>query len=56
VSILHDAGDGRFDDELDLMDIVDVTDVLGEAQRAPGERFQFPGPDRNPSPPRLATP
>ena len=58
MSILHYAGDGRFDYELDLMNIVEVTEVLGEAQWAPGEGFQFPGPDpdRNPTPPRLASP
>ena len=54
-SILHYAGDGLFDYELDLMNVVEVTEVLGKAEWAPGEGFRFPepDPDRDPTPPRL---
>jgi len=58
MSILHYAGDGKFDYELDLMNIVEVTEVLAAAEWTPGEGMTFPGPDpdRNPTPPRLSTP
>jgi hypothetical protein len=57
-SILHYAGGGKFDYELDLMNIVEVTEVLGESGWSPGEGFRFPDPDpdRDPTPPRLPTP
>ncbi len=57
-SILHYAGDGLFDYELDLMNVVEVTEVLGKAEWAPGEGFRFPepDPDRDPTPPRLPSP
>lgn len=57
-SILHYAGDGKFDYELDLMNIVEIGEILGEAGWAPGEGFRAPGPnpDRTPTPPRLETP
>jgi ketosteroid isomerase-like protein len=58
VSILHYAGDGRFDYELDIMNIVEVTEVLAAAEWAPGEGFRVPerNPNRDPTPPRLDTP
>ena len=58
MSILHYAGDGKFDYELDLMNIVEVTEVLAAAEWTPGEGMTFPGPDpdRDPTPPRLSTP
>jgi hypothetical protein len=58
VSILHYAGDGRFDYELDLMNIAEVTEVLAASAWAPGEGFRFPepNPNRDPTPPRLDTP
>jgi len=57
-SILHYAGDGKFDYELDLMNIVEVTELLGETGWAPTEGFRFPepNPNRDPTPPRLDTP
>lgn len=58
VSILHYAGDGLFDYELDLMNMVEVTDILAKAEWMPGEGFTVPGPHphRDPTPPRLDTP
>ena len=58
MSILHYAGDGKFDYELDLMNIAEVTEVLAASGWSPGEGFRFPepNPDRNPSPPHLDTP
>lgn len=58
VSILHYAGDGLFDYELDLMNIVEVTDILAKAEWRPGEGFTVPPPDpnRDPTPPRLDSP
>ena len=58
MSILHYAGDGKFDYELDLMNIVEVTEVLAAAGWSAGEGFRFPepDPDRNPAPPRLDSP
>jgi len=58
ISILHYAGDGRFDYELDLMNIAEVTELMAATTWSPGEGFRFPepNPDRNPTPPRLAGP
>ena len=36
ISILHYAGDGLFDYELDLMNIVEITEVLAATAWAPG--------------------
>lgn len=57
-SVLHYAGDGRFDYELDLMNIVEVTEAFAASGFVPGEGFRFPEPDpnRDPTPPRLDTP
>jgi ketosteroid isomerase-like protein len=58
VSILHYAGDGRFDFELDVMNMVEVTEALAATRWSPGEGFRIPepNPDRDPSPPRLDRP
>jgi ketosteroid isomerase-like protein len=57
-SVLHYAGDGRFDYELDVMNIVEVTELMAATTWSPGEGFRIPepNPDRNPTPPRLETP
>ena len=57
-SVLHYAGDGLFDYELDLMNIAEVHDLLGESAWVPGPGLSVPGPnpDRNVTPPRLTSP
>lgn len=57
-SVLHYAGNGLFDYELDLMNIAEVIDLLGESAWTPGPGMSVPGPDpdRNVTPPRLASP
>ena len=58
VSVLHYAGDGRFDYELDVMNMAEVIELLGRSSWRPGDGFRPPGTDpvRDPTPPRLATP
>ena len=58
VSILHYAGDGPFDYELDIMNVAEVAEVIAAAGWAAGEGFTVPAanPDRDPTPPRLSTP
>jgi hypothetical protein len=58
VSVLHYAGDGRFDYELDIMNIAEVAELMAATEWTPGEGFAVPprNPDRNPTPPRLPTP
>lgn len=58
VSILHYAGDGLFDYELDLMNITEVGEVIAASGWTPGEGLQLPrsDPHRDPTPPRLPTP
>jgi hypothetical protein len=58
LSILHYAGNRKFDYELDLMNIAEVGDVMARSGWAPGKGVRIPdaNPDRNPTPPRLATP
>jgi ketosteroid isomerase-like protein len=58
LSILHYAGNGKFDYELDLMNVAEVGQVMARSGWAPGKGFRIPDPkpDRDPTPPRLATP
>ncbi|MBJ7338218.1 nuclear transport factor 2 family protein [Mycolicibacterium sp.] len=57
-SLLHYAGDGLFDYELDLMNITEVGELLAASGWLPGADMTFPGPhpDRNVTPPRLTSP
>jgi len=57
-SILHHAGDGLFDYELDVLNIAHVTELIMTSGWLPGPGATFPSgdPDRDPRPPRLATP
>jgi hypothetical protein len=57
-SLLHYAGDGLFDYELDVLNIAEVGDLVVESEWLPGAGMSMPGanPDRNITPPRLATP
>ncbi len=57
-SVLHYAGNGLFDYELDLMNIAEVHDLLRESAWVPGPGLSVPGPDpdRNVTPPRLTSP
>ena len=57
-SVLHYAGDGLFDYELDLMNIAEVGELLVESAWAPsaGMLVPEPRPDRNITPPRLDSP
>lgn len=57
-SVLHYAGDGLFDYELDLMNIAEVGELLVESGWVPsaGMSVPEPHPDRNVTPPRLDTP
>jgi ketosteroid isomerase-like protein len=53
MSIVHYAGDGRFSYELDVLNMVEVTEVIGAAGWRPPDNFVFPpaAPDRDPTPP-----
>jgi len=57
-SVLHYAGDGLFDYELDLMNIAEVGELLVESAWVPsaGMAAPEPRPNRNITPPRLASP
>ena len=57
-SVLHYAGDGLFDYELDLMNIAEVGELLVESGWKPsaGMAVPDPRPDRNITPPRLESP
>ncbi|CAB4727113.1 MAG: nuclear transport factor 2 family protein [Actinobacteria bacterium] len=57
-SVLHYAGDGLFDYELDLMNIVEVGELLGESGWLPPQEMSLPGPgaDRDVTPRRLTSP
>lgn len=57
-SLLHHAGGGLFDYELDVLNIAEVGDLVVESGWAPGAGASFPGPhpDRNITPPRLSAP
>ena len=58
LSILHYAGHGKFDYELDVMNIAEVAQVMARSGWTPGQGFRIPDskPDRDPTPPRLDTP
>jgi len=56
ISILHYAGDGRFDDELDLMNIAEVTDLMAATTWSPGDGFRFPEPNPDRTRSRPASP
>lgn len=56
-SVLHYAGDGLFDYELDLMNLAEVGELLGDSGWLPGSGMSIPSdPDRNVTPSRLASP
>ena len=57
-SVLHYAGNGLFDYELDLMNIGEVGELLVASGWVPGPEMSVPGPhaDRNVTPPRLGSP
>ncbi|MCZ4497825.1 MAG: SnoaL-like polyketide cyclase [Marmoricola sp.] len=57
-SVLHYAGDGLFDYELDLMNMAEVGELFLRSGWVPGPEMAFPGPDpdRNVTPPRLSSP
>jgi len=57
-SVLHYAGDGLFDYELDVMNLAEVGDLLARTSWVPGEGMSAPGPhpDRDVTPPRLESP
>jgi hypothetical protein len=57
-SVLHYAGDGLFDYELDLMNIAEVGELLGESGWKPsaGMAVPEPQPNRNVTPRRLDVP
>lgn len=57
-SVLHYAGDGLFDYELDLMNIAEVGELLRQSAWVPGAGMAVPGPDpdRDVTPPRLSSP
>lgn len=57
-SVLHYAGEGLFDYELDLMNIAEVRHLLVGSSWVPGAGMSVPGPDpdRNVTPPRLTSP
>jgi len=53
VSILHYAGDGRFDYELDILNMTEVGEILRDSGWKPSGEFNMPPrePDRNVTPP-----
>ena len=53
VSILRYAGDGRFDYELDVLNMVEVFEVMKASDWQPNAAMHLPPeqPDRNPTPP-----
>lgn len=57
-SVLHYAGDGLFDYELDLVNMAEVGDLVVSSGWVPGPDMSFPGPnpDRDVTPRRLPTP
>lgn len=57
-SVLHYAGGGLFDYELDVMNIAEVHALVVESGWVPGPGLSLPGPhpDRDVTPPRLASP
>jgi len=57
-SVLHYAGDGLFDYELDLVNMAEVGELFGKSGWLPGPEMAFPGPDpdRDVTPRRLPNP
>lgn len=57
-SVLHYAGEGLFDYELDLINMAEVGELFVESACIPGPEMTAPAPnpDRNVTPPRFATP
>jgi hypothetical protein len=57
-SLLHYAGEGLFDYELDVLNIAEVGELIVESAWVPGAGMSAPGPnpDRNITPPRLESP
>ena len=57
-SLLHHAGDGLFDYELDVLNIAEIGELIVESAWLPGPGMAIPGahPDRDITPPRLASP
>jgi ketosteroid isomerase-like protein len=57
-SVLHYAGDGLFDYELDLVNMAEVGELLVDSGWTPGPGMNVPGPhpDRNVTPRRLGSP
>jgi hypothetical protein len=57
-SILHYAGNRKFDYELDLMNMAEIGQVIARSGWVLGQGFRIPDPkpDRDPTPPRLTTP
>ena len=56
--MLHYAGDGLFDYELDLVNMADVYDLIATSGWVPGPGISVPGPNpnRDVTPRRLASP
>ena len=57
-SLLHYAGDGLFDYELDVLNIAEIGELIVESAWMPGPGMSIPGarPDRTITPPRLPSP
>ncbi|MGA8256752.1 MAG: nuclear transport factor 2 family protein [Nocardioides sp.] len=57
-SVLHYAGDGLFDYELDVVNMAEVGDLLAESGWVPGPGMSVPGsrPNRDVTPRRLGCP
>ncbi|MET3961496.1 ketosteroid isomerase-like protein [Marmoricola sp. OAE513] len=57
-SVLHYAGDGLFDYELDLMNLAEVGELIGASGWLPGPEMPFPeaNPNRDVTPKRLSSP
>ena len=54
VSVLHYAGDGRFSYEMDVLNMAEVIEIIGNSGWKPPANFNPPPakPDRNTTPPR----
>lgn len=53
VSVLRYAGDGRFDHELDILNMAEVFEIMKQSDWRPSAAMNRPPdpPNRNPSPP-----
>lgn len=58
VSILHYAGGGRFSYELDILNMAEVMECIGDSGWTPSGQMHLPPekPDRDPTPPDGSTP